>query len=74
MIYVFKYFFWNAIVAVILVILNGYLLIKFFSLLFFLMLFTIMELAKLIPVLIYTISYKCKMLSNPLKPSDQEIE
>jgi hypothetical protein len=56
-----------------LIILSSYLLIKFFSLLFFLMLFTVMELVKLVPVLIYTISYKCTMLRNPLKPTDQEI-
>jgi hypothetical protein len=69
-----KYFIWNSILAITLIILHGYILIKFFALLFLLVVFTIIELIRLIPVLIYTISYKCNMMSNPLKPGDEEIE
>lgn len=69
-----KYLVWNALLAVTLIILHGYILIKFFALLFLLVIFTLIELVRLVPVLIYTISYKCSMMNNPLKPSDQEIE
>lgn len=69
-----KYFFWNVVVGVILIILHGYILIKFFAILFLLVIFIIIELVKIVPVLIYTISYKCSLRSNPLTPSPEEVE
>lgn len=71
--YISKYFFWNAVVSVVLIILHANILIKFFLLLGVLVMFTIIQLIKLIPGIIYTISYKCNMSSNPLKPTEKEV-
>jgi hypothetical protein len=69
-----KYFVWNVVVSVSLIIMHGYVLLKFFLMLFFLGAFVIIELIKIVPVLIYTISYKCSIRSNPLLPSAEEVE
>jgi hypothetical protein len=69
-----KYFVWNVVTGVILIILHGYLLIKFFAIFFLLVSFIIIELIKIVPVLMYTISYKCSLRSNPLTPTPEEIQ
>jgi hypothetical protein len=48
-------------------------LIKFFALLFLLIIFAIISLVKILPVVFYTMSYKCKMSSNPLYPTEAEV-
>lgn len=69
-----KYFLWNSIFGVTLIILHQYILIKFFAIEFLLLFFIIIELIKIVPVLIYTFSYKCSLRSNPLAPSAEEVE
>lgn len=68
-----KYLFWNTILAGVLITLHGYILIKFFALLFLIVIFAIISLIKILPVVFYTISYKCKMSSNPLQPTESEV-
>ncbi len=68
-----KYFLWNTVLAVILLILHGYIIIKFFAIFFLFVAFIIIELIKIVPVLIYTFSYKCSLRSRPLTPTRQEV-
>lgn len=69
-----KYFLWNVLFGAVLVALNGYILIKFFALYFLTASFTVIELIRVVPVLISTISYKCSLRNNPLKPTPEEVE
>lgn len=69
-----KYFIWNVLLGALLVALHGYILLKFFAILFFTSAFAIIELIRVIPVLISTISYKCAIRNNPLAPTPEEVE
>lgn len=69
-----KYFLWNVLFGAVLIALHGYILLKFFAILFFTSAFAIIELIRVVPVLISTVSYKCSMRSNPLAPTPEEVE
>jgi len=73
MIDVGKYMMWNTFLGVTLILLHGYLLIKFFALLFILSMFTLVQSVKVFLGIIYIIKYKCTMISNPIIPSKKEI-
>ncbi len=66
MIDVAKYLFWNCVIGITLLLLQGILLLKFFMLLALLTSFTILSLIKEIPAMIYIIRYKCHKRDHPL--------
>ena len=74
MIEVTKYITWNVICSALLLVTHEYLLVKFFFILFLLGMFIIIQTIRIIPVLGYYISYKCRLRSRPLEPSQQEMQ
>lgn len=71
MIDVGKYLFWNCVVGITLLLLQGILLLKFFLLLLLLTTFTILSLIKEIPAIVYIIRYKCHKRDHPLEPTNE---
>lgn len=69
-----KYFIWNVLFGAVLIALHGYILLKFFAVLLFTSAFAVIELIRVIPVLISTISYKCSLRTKPLTPTPEEVE
>ena len=59
MIDVAKFFLWNVILGALFIVFDSYLLIKFFITLILLMLFTSIQLIKILIGLCYIIKYKC---------------
>lgn len=59
MIDVAKFFIWNIIIGTILLVFDGYIIIKFFITLFLLILFTAIQAVKIIIGVCYLIKYKC---------------
>ena len=66
-----KYFFWNVAIGASLLVLHGYVLIKFLLLLLLLVFYSLMNLIKWIPGLIYIIQYKCLVSGNALEVTDE---
>ena len=59
MIDVAKFFLWNVILGVLFIVFDSYLIIKFFITLILLMIFTLVQVIKIIVGMIYLIKYKC---------------
>lgn len=59
MIDVAKFLFWNLLIGVVLIVFDGYLIIKFFITLSLLCIFTLIQAIKMIIGLVYLIKYKC---------------
>lgn len=66
MVEVTKYFFWNSMVALVLLILHGKLYIKFFLFLALFIGYILFFFIKWIPGLIYIIRYRCRIKDKPL--------
>ena len=59
MIDVVKFFLWNTIIGSLFIVFDEYLLIKFFVTLFLLILFTLIQVIKIIIGMVYLVKYKC---------------
>ena len=59
MIDVAKFFLWNVVIGSLLLIFDAYLLIKFFITLALLIVFTLIQVVKIIVGMVYLVKYKC---------------